>query len=71
MPKRPIGVWPMIVRPRSVSSPVFSSVSRKRFWSVRKKPGAIAFTRMRGEYSCAMCTASHWVKLLTPALAAE
>ena len=31
----------------------------------------MALTRMRGEYSCAMWTASHCVKLLTPAFAAE
>ena len=45
-PNRPIGVWSMIVWPRSVSSPVFSSVNRNRFCSVRKNPGAIAFTRI-------------------------
>ena len=47
------------------------SVSRKRFCSVSRKLGAMALTRIKGLYSCAMCTASHWVKLLTPALAAE
>ena len=31
----------------------------------------MALTRIWGEYCWAMCTASHWVKLLTPALAAE
>jgi len=36
-----------------------------------EKPGATALTRMCGEYSWAMCTASHWVKLLTAALAPE
>ena len=61
----------MIVRPRGVSSPVASSVRRKRFCSVRKNPGAMALTQMLGEYSCDRCTASHWVKLLTAALAAE
>jgi len=69
LPNRPIGVCSMIVRPRGVRSPVGSSVSRKRFCSVRKKPGAMALTRMCDEYSCAMCTANHWVKLLTAALA--
>src|ERR1039458_1949890 len=33
--------------------------------------GATAFTRMRGEYSCAMCTASHLVKFSMAALAEE
>src|SRR5205085_12357747 len=63
-PKRPIGVWLMMLWPRAVSLPVASSVNRKRFCSVKKKPGAMALTRMRGEYSCARCTASHCVKLL-------
>ena len=36
----------------------------------QEESGATAFTRIRGEYSCAMCTASHCVKLLTAALAA-
>src|SRR5919198_521680 len=61
----------MMLWPRAVSRPVPSSVRRKRFCSVRKKPGAMALTRMRGEYSVARCTASHCVKLLTPAFAAE
>ena len=51
-PKRPIGVWSMICFPRGVSSP-FSSFRRKRFWSVRKNPGAMAFTRIVFEYVCA------------------
>jgi len=70
LPNRPMGVCSMIVRPRGVRFPVFSSVKRNRFCFVRKKPGAMALTRILGEYSCAMCTASHWVKLLTAALAA-
>ncbi len=35
-----------------------------------KKPGASALTRMRGEWLCAMYTASHCVKLPTAAFAA-
>lgn len=52
-PNRPSGVWAMICFPRSVSSPC-SSMRRKRFCSVRKKPGAMATTRILGEYSWAM-----------------
>src|SRR5690606_10011475 len=43
-PKRPIGVWAMIWRPRSVRSPS-GFTSRARFCSPRKKPGAMALTR--------------------------
>ena len=70
-PKRAIGVCATIDWPRGVRRPVSRSISRNSFWRARKKPGAIAFTRIAGRYSCAMCTASHCVKLVTPALAAE
>jgi hypothetical protein len=38
---------------------------------VSTNPGATAFTLMRGEYSVAMCTASHCVKLMSAALPAQ
>src|ERR1019366_2854132 len=66
LPKCPCGVWVVIVLPRAVSEPS-GCVSKLRFWSVRKKPGAMALTRTP---VFEKCTASHWVKLLTPALAA-
>jgi len=50
--------------PRGEKFPVFSSITRKRFWLVIKKPGAIAFTRIP---TFARCTASHSVKLFTDA----
>ena len=53
VPKRASGVCSMIFLPRAVSPPVSLSVRRKRFCSVRKKPGMIALTRRCGEYSCA------------------
>ena len=65
-PKRPMGVAARIfpVRGVGVPSPFQRSLA---FWAVEKKPGAMAFTRMPAP---AKCTASHWVKLETPALAA-
>ena len=66
-PKRPIGVSDRILLPRAVSEPS-GFVSSARFWSVRKKPGAMAFTRTP---ACEKCTASHCVMFETPALAAE
>ena len=46
--------WSRIFLPRAVSSPVALSVRRNLFCSVKKKPGATAFTRMFGVYSCAI-----------------
>ncbi|MMZ64069.1 hypothetical protein D1872_263660 [compost metagenome] len=65
-PKRRIGVCAMIFRERSVGVPS-SCMSSARFCSVRKNPGATAFTRIPAS---AKCTANHCVKLLTAALAA-
>ncbi len=48
-PKRPIGVCSITETPRGVRLPVSCSVNKKRFCSVIKKPGAIAFTRILGE----------------------
>jgi len=44
-----MGVCSVTVLPRGVRAPVFSSVRRKRFCSVRKKPGAMALTRISFE----------------------
>ena len=40
----------MMSCPRGVGLPVSASMSRKRFCSVRKKPGASALTRMAVEF---------------------
>jgi len=61
-------VFAIIFFPLGFNAPVSSSVSRKRFWSVRKNPGAMALQRMP---TGATCTAYHWVKLLIAPLAAE
>ena len=45
-PNRPIGVWSIMVCPRAVKAPFCASIIKKRFCSVKKKPGEIAFTRI-------------------------
>ena len=62
-----MGVARKIFSVRAVGLPL-SSNSSALFCFVTKKPGAMALTRTP---LLAKCTASHWVKLLTAALAAE
>ena len=62
-----MGVLASTLRPRGVGVAPSFSIIRKRFCSVMKNPGAIAFTRTP---SGARCVASHLVKLSTAALAA-
>ena len=66
-PKRPMGVALMILPVRAVGVPS-AFHSSFAFWAVEKKPGAMALTRMP---VLAKWTASHWVKLEMPDLAAE
>ena len=61
-----MGVCAKIFAERGVGVPS-GFLSSARFWSVTKKPGAIALTRIP---ALAICTAIHCVKLLTAALAA-
>ena len=64
-PKRPIGVAFKILCERAVYEPS-AFFKRASFCLVKKKPGAIAFTRMP---TFAKCTASHCVKFEIAAFA--
>ena len=65
--KRPMGVPLRILAERAVGVPS-GLKSRDRFWLEIRKPGAMALARMPVP---AKWVASHWVKLLTAALAPE
>src|SRR5690606_12699173 len=67
-PNRAIGVWSIIWLPLEVRLPS-CSVRSCRFCSVRKNPGATAFTRRLGPNFLANSTESHLVRLSTAALA--
>ena len=56
---------------RGVKLTPSSSNNKCRFCSARKKPGAIAFTRILGPYFCAKCVAKNAVKFCNAAFAAE
>src|ERR1051325_7572630 len=70
LPKRPMGVWEMMARARSVWLPS-GLRSTARFCAVTKKPGATAFTRSPSPERRASSTASQRVTLSIPAFATE
>ncbi len=69
LPKRLKGVWRITSAPLWVRDPS-GLVRSARFWLVRKKPGAIALTRIEGVNFVATSFARKAVKLEIPALAA-
>ena len=67
-PNLPKGVCAMIFSPRPVRLPSLL-VSNSRFCSVKKNPGAKAFTRMGFSCFCANSMAKNWVRFSIPAFA--